>query len=86
MSPTEILYKGGSVDHHNTETGAEWIQRITMHYPNTIWINPIPEAEWGYADSIQIIKQLMNNRMYPLTIDGLGRSVKNLMKKNKQTH
>lgn len=85
MSSTEILYKGGSVDHHNAETGASWIQRLTAHFPNTVWINPIPDEEWGYSESIQIIKQLMNNRMYPLTIDGLGRSVKNLMKKNNKT-
>lgn len=81
MSPTEILYEGGSVDHHNYETGASWIQRIENHFPHCVWINPIPENEWTYSDSIQIIKQLVNNRMFPLTIDGLGRAVKNLMSK-----
>lgn len=83
MSSTELLYKGGSVDHHNEETGAAWIQEITKHFPNTVWINPIQPEDWHYSDSIQIVKKLLRDRMYPLTIAGLGDAVKSLMKKNK---
>ncbi|WP_076592105.1 vWA domain-containing protein [Herminiimonas arsenitoxidans] len=80
MSPYEILQAGGAVDYHNDETGAEWLQRFTKTFPNHIWLNPEPENIWEYRQSIAIIRQQMNNRMYPLTIEGLERGMRTLSK------
>jgi uncharacterized protein len=78
MSPYEVAYPGGSVEHSNEEAGAVWMQRVLDVYPKTIWLNPQPEDRWNYYDSIQMIRQLMGERMYPLTIDGLDRGIREL--------
>lgn len=80
MSPYEILHAGGAVDYHNDEAGAEWLQRFTKTFPSYIWLNPEPEHIWEYRQSVAIIKQQMDNRMYPLTIEGLERGMKKLSK------
>jgi uncharacterized protein with von Willebrand factor type A (vWA) domain len=71
MSPYEILQPGGSVEYNNEEAGAEWLQRLTNAFPKFAWINPEPQGVWQYRQSISVIQQLMNNRMYPLTLKGL---------------
>ncbi len=78
MSPYEIAYPGGSVEHTNEEAGAVWMQRLLAVYPNAIWLNPQPEAVWDYHESIRITRQLMGERMYPLTLEGLDRGMKRL--------
>ena len=78
MSPYEITYPGGSVEHWNEEAGAAWLSRVAQVYPKTIWINPVPEKHWQYTHSIQMIRQLMGDRMFPLTLEGLDRAVKEL--------
>ncbi|MEO8040248.1 MAG: VWA domain-containing protein [Betaproteobacteria bacterium] len=78
MSPYEVAYPGGSVEHHNEESGAAWMQRVLDVYPRTIWLNPQPEDRWNYYDSIGMVQQLMGERMYPLTIQGLDRGMKEL--------
>jgi len=78
MSPYEITYKGGSVEHWNEEPGAVWLQRMLDHWPNAIWLNPRPETRWDHTPSTQVIKELMVNRMYPLSIDGLDRGLRAL--------
>jgi uncharacterized protein with von Willebrand factor type A (vWA) domain len=80
MSPYEILQAGGSVEYNNEEAGAEWLQRFTNTFPRFIWLNPEPEGLWQYRQSISIMQQLMNNRMFPLTIDGLERGMRLLSK------
>lgn len=80
MSPYEITYPGGSVEHTNPEAGALWLQRMLEIYEHAVWINPQPEAHWEYHESIEITKQLMGGRMYPLTIDGLDRAMRVLSK------
>ncbi len=80
MSPYEILQPGGSVEYNNEEAGAEWLQRFTRTFPKFIWLNPEPEGLWQYRQSIAVIKQLMNNRMFPLTIEGLERGMRLLSK------
>lgn len=80
MSPYEILHPGGAVDFHNDEAGAAWLQRFTTTFPNAIWLNPEPENIWEYRQSIGIIRQQMDNRMYPLTIEGLERGMRALSK------
>ena len=78
MSPHEILQPGGSVEYHNEEAGAEWLQRLTQAFPKFAWINPEPQALWSYRQSIALIQQLMNQRMYPLTLPGLDAAMRTL--------
>jgi uncharacterized protein len=80
MSPYEILQPGGSVEYNNEEAGAEWLQRFTSTFPKFIWLNPEPEGLWQYRQSISVIRQIMNNRMFPLTIEGLERAMRMLSK------
>lgn len=80
MSPYEIVYPGGSVEHSNEEPGAAWMQRLLAVYKDTIWLNPQPEAVWNYHESIVITRQLMGDRMFPMTLDGLDRGMRLLSK------
>ncbi len=80
MSPYEVVQPGGSVEHHNEEAGAVWLQRFVHQFPKFVWLNPEPEGLWQYRQSIAIIKQLMGNRMYPVTMDGLERAMQMLSK------
>ena len=80
MSPYEILQPGGSVEYNNEEAGAEWLQRFTHAFPKFIWLNPEPEGLWQYRQSISVVRQIMNNRMFPITIEGLERGMRLLSK------
>ena len=80
MSPYEILRPGGAIDYYNDEAGAEWLQRFTNAFPSYIWLNPEPENIWEYRQSVAIIRQQMNNRMVPLTLEGLERGMRLLSK------
>jgi uncharacterized protein with von Willebrand factor type A (vWA) domain len=71
MSPYEIAYPGGSVEHHNEEAGAVWLKRMLDVYSRAVWINPTPEDRWPYYESIAMIRELLQERMYPLTLAGL---------------
>ena len=82
MSPYEITHPGGSVEHFNEESGAVWMHRITGTYPASVWLNPVPEKQWGYSQSTKIIKELMNDRMYPLTLEGLDDAMRELGRKH----
>ena len=82
MSPYEITHPGGSVEHFNEESGAVWMHRITNTYPATVWLNPVPEKQWSYSQSTKIIKELMTDRMYPLTIEGLDDAMRELVRKH----
>lgn len=80
MSPYEITYPGGSVEHWNEEAGAVWMQRLVDVYPKAIWLNPEPEQRWEWTPSIQIAQGLVKQRMFPLTLEGLDRGMRALMK------
>jgi uncharacterized protein with von Willebrand factor type A (vWA) domain len=80
MSPYEITYPGGSVEHWNEEAGAIWIDRLTQIYNSVVWLNPTGERHWDYTPSIGLIKQLVNDRMFPLTIEGLDKAMKELVR------
>jgi uncharacterized protein with von Willebrand factor type A (vWA) domain len=82
MSPYEIFYRGGMVDDWNEEPGATWLQRLLATYSSAIWINPEPEKHWDYTESIQIIKKMMDGRMYPLTLEGLERGMRQLLRRH----
>jgi uncharacterized protein len=80
MSPYEILQPGGSVEYNNEEAGAQWISRLTQAFPRFAWINPEPQGVWAYRQSISIMQQLMNQRMFPLTLRGLEEAMRLLTK------
>jgi uncharacterized protein with von Willebrand factor type A (vWA) domain len=80
MSPYEITAQGGSVEHYNDEPGATWLDRMTRTYPAAVWLNPVPEKEWGFTYSIGMVRQLMGGRMYPLTLEGLDRAMRELVR------
>ncbi len=78
MSPYEIVYPGGSVEHYNPESGELWMRRLTETYAKAVWLNPVPEKYWKYTPSIDMFSQLMEGRMFPLTLDGLDRATRAL--------
>ena len=78
MGPYEILQPHGSVEYSNLEPGAVWLNRLTATFPKFAWLNPEPEQLWQYRQSIDIVRQLMAGRMYPMTLDGLERAVRQL--------
>jgi uncharacterized protein len=82
MSPYEISHPGGSVEHFNEEKGAVWMQRMVTTYPAAAWLNPVPEAHWGYSQSTAMIRQLMQDRMFPLTLEGLDEATRTLSRKS----
>ena len=82
MSPYEIEQPGGSVEHWNEESGRVWMQRITAHFPRLVWLNPEPRDRWQWTPSIGITRELVGGRMFPLTLDGLDRAMRELRRKS----
>lgn len=80
MGPYEVLWPGGSVEHTNPEPGSVWLGRLLGQYRKAVWLNPVPDNEWRYTDSIRIIDQLVSGQMYPLNMDGLDRAISYLSK------
>jgi hypothetical protein len=78
MSPYEITYPGGSVEHWNEEAGALWLDRVAQIYPHIVWLNPVAEKHWEYTPSIGLVRQIISDRMYPLTLQGLDNAMKEL--------
>ncbi|MCK5042270.1 MAG: VWA domain-containing protein, partial [Sphingomonadales bacterium] len=78
MSPYEIAYAGGSVEHWNEEPGEVWMNRALDVYHSSVWLNPIMEDSWEWSQSIQMMKRIMSDRMYPLSLDGIDRAVAEL--------
>ena len=82
MGPYEITYPGGSVEHWNEESGAVWMKRLLQHFSQAIWLNPQMESYWTYYHSISIMRELMSERMYPLTLNGISDGIKALTKRH----
>ena len=78
MGPYEITYPGGSVEHWNEEPGSAWLGRILNHFNKAVWLNPQAENYWPYYSSISIIKEIVEDRMYGLTLEGLTQAIKEL--------
>ena len=80
MSPYEITEPGGSVEHWNAEAGAVWVARLLKRFRNAIWINPRDPRAWEGTSSARLLRQVMEGRMYPLTLDGLEAGLKELQR------
>jgi len=80
MSPYEVLQPGGSVEYNNEEAGAIWLQRFFSTFPKSVWLNPEPEGLWQYRQSIAVIRQLAGGKMFPMTLEGLTRAMRQLSK------
>ena len=78
MSPYEIVQPGGSIEHWNEEPGALWMQRLARNWPHHVWLNPEPQQRWDYTPSVQITRELLEDRMFPLTLGGLDQAIKAL--------
>jgi len=78
MSPYEIAVPGGSVEHWNEEAGVVWLKRLQHSFPHCVWLNPESPDWWQTTPSIRITKELMADRMYPLTVDGLSSAIQTL--------
>jgi uncharacterized protein with von Willebrand factor type A (vWA) domain len=78
MSPYEITYPGGSVEHWNEEAGAAWLGRVTQIYPHVVWLNPVAQKHWDYTPSVSLIGQLLSGRMFPLPLAGLDSAMREL--------
>ena len=81
MGPYEISYPGGSVEHFNALAGEVWLQRLLGHFSKAVWLNPQPLAWWAHYQSIDLIQQLMKQRMYDLSLDGLSQAIRTLQHK-----
>ncbi|WP_447928772.1 vWA domain-containing protein [Vreelandella sp. EE27] len=78
MSPYEITHPGGSVEHFNEEPGGVWLERLTAHFPKLVWLNPAPPRAWQYTYSTQLVQEITEGRMYPMTVEGLEQAMREL--------
>ena len=78
MSPYEITVAGGSVEHMNPEPGLVWIQRIKSHFDRCVWLNPTQEKYWKYTRSVEMVQELLDDNMFPLTVGGLDKAIQEL--------
>ena len=78
ISPSEISVAGGSVEHMNPEPGTVWIQRLKNHFDRCVWLNPTQEKYWRYTRSVEMIEELIDGKMFPLTVGGLDTAIKEL--------
>jgi len=75
MSPYEIIQPGGAVEHWNPESGELWMRRFLETWPHAVWLNPVPQKQWAYTESITMMRKLLGGRMYPLTLGGLDAAI-----------
>lgn len=71
MAPYELMSNGGSVEYMNDEPGAVWLQRMRRHFSKCAWLNPEDDSYWGYTQTIAAIKQIFEDKMYPMTLKGI---------------
>ena len=80
MSPYEITMPGGSVEHWNEEAGQVWMERLLGHFHKAAWLNPVPQTQWGYTQSIGLLRQCLGGRMFPLTLEGIDQAMRELVR------
>jgi len=80
MASYEISHRGGSVEYMNEEAGYVWMQRLKAVFNKVIWLNPVEEKYWNYTQSIGMVKQLVEDEMFPLSVKGLEQGISSLSK------
>ena len=80
MSPYEIAYPGGANEHWNAEAGQVWLERARTQWPDHLWINPVPRSHWDYTHSIAMIREIFDDRMVPMTLEGLDQGMRQLVR------
>ncbi|MCZ4352429.1 VWA domain-containing protein [Roseovarius aestuarii] len=80
MSPYEVAYPGGANEHWNPESGQVWLERARAQWPANLWINPVREAHWQYTQSTQMIRQIFESQMVPMTLEGIDQGMKSLVR------
>ena len=80
MSPYEIAYPGGANEHWNAEAGQVWLERARTQWPDHLWINPVPRSHWDYTHSIGMIREIFDDRMVPMTLEGLDQGMRQLVR------
>ena len=78
MSPYELMSKYGAVEHYNEEAGMIWLNRLKEKFPDLVWLNPTPQDEWNHTQSIKMVRQYTEDRMFPLTLKGISEAVESL--------
>ncbi len=78
MAPYEVTHVGGSVEHWNDEAGAVWLQRVRDTFDKVVWLNPVPDSQWGWSGSLKAVRDIMEDDMYPLTLNGLENAMRHL--------
>ncbi len=86
MSPYEIMYPGGSIEHWNDEAGEVWLRRLLHAYGHAVWLNPAPETRWAHTPTVQLTRDLMSDRMFPLTLAGLDDAISTLKRRHLPVH
>lgn len=80
MAPYEVSHQGGSVEHWNEESGATWLTRVVEHFDQLVWLNPMSEEYWGSGGSLGMIRELIENQMYSMTLAGIEKAIQQLTK------
>ncbi|MDX1588602.1 MAG: VWA domain-containing protein [Oleiphilaceae bacterium] len=78
MAPYEVSHPGGSIEHWNEEAGATWMRRIRDHFDRVVWLNPLPEDYWSPGGSLGMTRELVEDHMYPLSLEGLEEAMRYL--------
>ncbi|MBL6429585.1 MAG: VWA domain-containing protein [Maritimibacter sp.] len=80
MSPYEVAMPGGANEHWNPEAGSVWLQRAREQWPDHLWINPLQERYWPYTQSVEMIREIFEDRMVPMTLEGIDRGMRELVR------
>jgi hypothetical protein len=80
MSPYEVMHPGGANEHWNPESGETWLRRARAQWPNPVWINPLPRQHWQYTQSVGLIREIFEDAMYPMTLEGIDAGMKALVR------
>lgn len=80
MSPYEVTYPGGSIEHWNEKPGSYWLGKVVQHFNKVVWLNPENKKNWDYSQSTQIISKITENKMFQLNLKGIELAIKELAK------
>ena len=78
MSPYEITYPGGSVEHWNEKPGVFYINKLVNYFDKVVWLNPERKQNWQYSQSTMILRDLVKKNMFQMNLQGIESAMKNL--------